>query len=198
MATSVFRAHGVPARTRVGFARYLVAGSLEDHFVTEYWNGTRWTLLDAQLDPETRRVLGIGFAPSDVPREQFVDASTVWRGIRGGEIDPSRVGITVVGLTGAWFAAQSVLRDVTALDRDEVLPWDTWSRGREVSPAARDVADSFATALDAVTARLAGIPDAEAVAAVHREQPWIRQERSIFTLAFPNGWPEGVPSEVVR
>ena len=135
LATAVLRLHGVPARSRVGFARYFVPGSFEDHWVTEYWQDGEWNLLDAQLDDATLAALGIRFRPWDVPRDQFVDASTAWRRMRAGDIPPDRVGLTVIGLTGPWFAAQSVLRDVAALNREETLPWDTWGPGREGGPA---------------------------------------------------------------
>ncbi len=53
------RARAIPARARVGFARYFLAGIWLDHEVAEVWDeaGQCWRLLDAQLaedhvDPE--------------------------------------------------------------------------------------------------------------------------------------------------
>ena len=92
VATAVLRMHAIPARCRVGFAAYFNPGFLEDHWVCEFWDGAAWRLLDTQLDEDGASASsGIDFAPQDVPREQFVDASTAWRRLRAGEIDPSRI-----------------------------------------------------------------------------------------------------------
>ena len=92
LATAVFRSHGVPARCSAGFAAYF-SPTLEDHWVCEYWDGATWRLLDAQLGEHTARDPGIRFSPIDVPRDQFLDASTAWRRMRAGEIDPSTMGL---------------------------------------------------------------------------------------------------------
>ena len=196
LAAAVLRLHGVPARSRVGFARYFVPGSFEDHWVTEYWQDGEWKLLDAQLDDATLAALGIRFRPWDVPRDQFVDASTAWRRMRAGDIPPDRVGVTVIGLTGPWFAAQSVLRDVAALNREETLPWDTWGPGREVGPHAPEVPAAFAARIDTIADRVHGTPSAELAARVYGETPWLRVTPTILTLAFERGWPDGVPAEL--
>ncbi len=123
VATAVFRAHTVPAWVRVGFASYLNSGFWEDHWVCEYRSGETWLLLDAQLDETAVRDFGVDFAPWDVPRDRFLDASTAWRQLRAGELDPSTIGLSAIGLAGAWFVAQSVLRDAAALNNVEMLPW---------------------------------------------------------------------------
>ena len=196
LATAVLRTHGVPARVRVGFARYFVPEAWEDHWVTEYWDGAGWRLLDAQLHESMRSVLGIAFPPWDVPREQFHDASTAWQRLRAGDLDPGRVGVSSVGLTGAWFAAQSVLRDVAALNKEEMLPWDTWGPGREVGVHAPEVPLHLAETLDAVSRLVAGSPNADLAARVYRDLPRLRRTPAIFSLAFPRGWPDGVPTEL--
>ena len=142
-------------------------------------------------------MLGITFAPWDVPRTQFLDAGSVWTAMRAGRMAPERVGLTAVGLTGAWFAAQSVFRDAAALDRQEMLPWDAWSGGRRVGPHVPSVPDDLASDLDGVAVALAGSPDAALVARVHDQAPWLRVTPSIFTLAFARGWPDGTPTELV-
>jgi hypothetical protein len=85
LATAIFRAHAVPARCRVGFAAYFTPGFFEDHWVSEYWDGTQWHLLDAELDEAAVAHHGISFAPSDVPRNQFINGATAWCGVRSGE-----------------------------------------------------------------------------------------------------------------
>jgi hypothetical protein len=188
VATAVFRTHGVPARCRVGFAAYF-SPSLEDHWVSEYWDGTAWKLLDAQLGEHTVRDPAIAFSPSDVPRDQFLDASTAWRRMRAGELDPSTMGLSPLGLSGAWFVANNVMRDVAALNKEEMLPWEIWSVGRELGPGST-VPPATATRLDAVAAELAGAPDATTAARVYRKHEWLRVTPTVLSFA------DGAPVEV--
>jgi len=52
LATALFRAKGIPARARCGFALYLAApGFYEDHWMCEYWDGDKWIAIDPQIDP---------------------------------------------------------------------------------------------------------------------------------------------------
>ncbi len=53
---SLARAAGVPARARVGFAPYFIAGFNLDHEVAEVWDAAtgRWRLVDAQLGDDHR------------------------------------------------------------------------------------------------------------------------------------------------
>jgi hypothetical protein len=134
LAAAIFRTHAVPARVRVGFATYFAPGFLEDHWVCEYWDGVQWRLLDAELDETAVQHFGITFSPWDVPRGQFLDASSTWCALRQGKLDPGQIGLSTLGLPGVWFAAHSVLRDIAALNKEELFPWDTWSVGRTCGP----------------------------------------------------------------
>jgi hypothetical protein len=189
LAVAVLRTHRVPARVRVGFAGYFFPRNWEDHWVCEYWDGRSWHLLDAQLDETAVRDFGVPFPPSDVPRERFLDASTAWCRLRAGELDPARIGLPAMQLAGAWFVAQSVLRDVAALNKEEMLPWETWSVGREFGPG-QDVPPARLAGFDAVARVLCGTPDAALAARVYREHAWLEVTPSI--LSFLNG-----PKEVV-
>ncbi|NJP34633.1 transglutaminase domain-containing protein [Micromonospora thermarum] len=51
LSVAVLRQHGVPARSRVGFASYFTPGWHHDHVLVEYWNGERWVWADPELDP---------------------------------------------------------------------------------------------------------------------------------------------------
>jgi len=186
VATAVLRMHAIPARCRVGFAAYFNPGFLEDHWVCEFWDGAAWRLLDAQLDDDAVRELGIAFTPQDVPRDQFVDASTAWRRLRAGELDPERMGLSVVGLTGAWFVVGNVMLDAAALNKEEMLPWEKWSVGRECGPGQEPTAD-LAAQLDDVAALLHGSPDATLARRVYRERAWLRVTPTI--LSFATGTP---------
>ena len=62
----------------------------------------------------------------DVPRTHFLTASEAWRRCRAGEADPALFGISFAGLFGLWFIAGNLVRDLAALNRVEMLPWDLW------------------------------------------------------------------------
>jgi Transglutaminase-like superfamily len=128
VAVAALRAHGIPARARCGFAQYFVPGRYGDHWVVEYWNAATscWVLADAQLSPELCGALGITFEPDDVPRDQFVVAGDAWIRCRTGELDPSRCGLEGEGQSGWWWIAGNLVRDVAALAKMELLPWDVW------------------------------------------------------------------------
>jgi hypothetical protein len=123
---AMLRHRGVPARARCGFGAYFTPGMYEDHWVCEYWNGDedRWVMVDAQLDALQREVLGIPFDPCDVPRDQFLVGGKAWRMCRAGGADPEKFGI--FDMHGLWFIRGDLVRDLLALNKIEVLPWDGW------------------------------------------------------------------------
>jgi hypothetical protein len=125
LAVAALRAHGIPARARCGFARYFTPGRYGDHWVVEHWQD-RWVLADIQLDRELRRTLGVTFDPDDVPREQFLVAGDVWMRCRDGRVDPELCGLEGPGQSGWWWIAGNLVRDVAALSKWEMLPWDMW------------------------------------------------------------------------
>ena len=127
---AMLRAHGIPARARCGFGAYFEKGRYIDHWVTEYWNGSRnaWLLFDAQIDDHQRKLFKIGFDPADVPRDQFVVAGDAWQLCRSGTKDPDTFGI--LDMHGLWFIAGNLVRDIAALNNCEMLPWDIWGAMR--------------------------------------------------------------------
>jgi hypothetical protein len=128
LLTALLRAQGVPARARCGFADYFRPGFFEDHWVCEYWNTseTRWVMVDAQLDGIWRERLTIDFSPLDVPSQRFITAGEAWRRCRSGGADPHEFGLSFVNLRGLWYVAGNIVRDVAALNKMELLPWDVW------------------------------------------------------------------------
>lgn len=123
---SLLRAKGIPARARCGFGRYFRPDWFEDHWVCEYWNPARrrWVMVDAQLDQLQREVLGIPFDPLDMPPGQFVSGAEAWRMCRSGQADPNQFGI--FDMHGLWCVRGNFIRDVAALNKVELLPWDGW------------------------------------------------------------------------
>jgi len=125
---AMLRAKGIPARARCGFGAYFNPPYFEDHWVCEYWNADeeRWVLVDPQFDEVWREKLSIKHDVLDVPRDQFLLAADAWDQCRKREADPSKFGIYFTGLRGLWFIAGSLVRDVAALNKMEMLPWDVW------------------------------------------------------------------------
>jgi hypothetical protein len=128
MLVTTLRAKAVPARSRCGFAAYFNPPNFEDHWMCEYWDARerRWRLADSQIDEVWRGRLNIRFDALDLPRTQFLTAGEAWRRCRSGEADERRFGISFAGLRGLWFVAGSLVRDMAALNKMEMAPWDVW------------------------------------------------------------------------
>jgi hypothetical protein len=120
---ALLRDAGIPARARVGFARYF-EDSWVDHWVTEWWDGRDWVRTDPQVGPQAAEILGLDFDPNALPPGQFIDASEAWSRCRAGDEDPQRFGI--FDLRGLWFVSGNVLQDLAACNKVELLPWDVW------------------------------------------------------------------------
>ena len=106
-----------------------------------------------------RAHFGVGFDPADVPRDAFLVAGAAWGRARRGTIDPDTCGVSAIGITGARFLASSVVRDLAALNKREMLAWDVWGLPRGLAPGA-PIPERTAARLDAVPA-LTAAPDAD-------------------------------------
>jgi hypothetical protein len=191
LACSALRHHGVPARVRVGFATYFVPGFHDDHWVTEYWDGAGWRLMDAELTSAVRRHLGIGLDPCDIPRDRFVTAGRAWRDIRSGRMDAATCGVSSIGIAGPWFVAGSVVRDLAALNKREMLPWDYWGLSRELRPGV-PVSAAVCARLDALAPLLADPePDWQRVRAAYGSDEALRVPSVV--MSFPRGRPIEAP-----
>ena len=126
LLVTMLRRQGIPARSRCGFARYFEPNHYEDHWVAEYWQADeqRWVLVDAQMDALQRGVLHLPFDPLGVPRDQFITGGHAWAMCRAGQADPEAFGIH--DMHGLWFIRGNLVRDVAALNKMELLPWDVW------------------------------------------------------------------------
>jgi hypothetical protein len=128
LLVAMLRAKGIPARARVGFGLYFNPGCGEDHWVCEWWDEAagRWKLADPQFDAVWRNALNIGHDILDVPRDRFLTAAEAWERCRTGAADPTTFGIFQGNLRGLWFVAGNLVRDLAALNKVEMLPWDSW------------------------------------------------------------------------
>ncbi|PGH44612.1 transglutaminase [Micromonospora sp. WMMA1996] len=123
LTVAALRQHGVPARSRVGFASYFVPGWHHDHVLAEWWNGERWVWADPELNPADPRP----FDGYDIDPEagHFDSAARVWTAYRAGRVDPDRYGVDpALPIRGAWFVRVYVLHELAHRRKDELLLWD--------------------------------------------------------------------------
>jgi hypothetical protein len=158
---AALRQRGIPARSRVGFAGYLMDDFFADHVGVELWTGDRWRRFDPEQSPDRDDfdMLDLPFGP----QAPFVSASEVWLEARAGRVDPHDYGIfpgSPIG--GLSFIRDYVIRELAHRQRDELLLWDEWgAMGRSVEETAGLIDEIAALTLaadagsDAAEARLA-------------------------------------------
>lgn len=184
LAVSRFRQRGIPARLRVGFADYLVPGYWEDHWLCEWHDGGRWK----RLDVEFAAIGEVSFDTLDVPRERFLTASEAWYRIKDEPEIAKRFGVSSLDLGGEWFVAGSLFREIAALRRLELKPWDYWGLSKDLSPVSTELSQLAWTTFDQLASRLEnadvdGDGEPEAVA------DWPLPKR---VVSFPRGEPIAV------
>jgi hypothetical protein len=171
LLVAMLRARGVPARARCGFGTYFIPHHYEDHWVAEVWDAgeQRWRLVDAQMDPLQVERFRLDFDPLDVPRHRFISGGLGWQLCRSGQADPQAFGIA--DMAGLWFVRGDFVRDVAALNKIELLPWDGWGY---IDPDGGDAGLSPAdlAALDEMAALSAlDVPDFAEVRRRYLAQP---------------------------
>ncbi|ROS23021.1 transglutaminase-like domain-containing protein [Cellulomonas sp. PhB150] len=189
----VLRQHGIPARSRVGFAGYFDPGFHNDHVVVEHWDGSRWVRFDAELG-----TVGFDFDTRDLPqgpRAPFETAAEVWVAGRGGNLDASSYGVDrgMPWLCGMGFVRGYVFLELAHRQGDELLLWDEFGARAaglpaDVSPVgavrdeveADDLADEIAVLLVQADA---GDEDAEAeLAARYETDPRLNPRAGLVAL----------------
>jgi hypothetical protein len=160
VATALLRASGIPARARAGFAAYFKHGKWLDHWVCEYWadDARRWIRIDAE-------VLGqdVVISAEDLPVGQFLSGGESWLASRAGREDPMRFGVDGTANWGPGEIRANALRDLAALNKVEMLPWDEWGPiGRQYEGELGDPFDREIDAVAEATVRgeLAAVRDA--------------------------------------
>ena len=178
MLCGMLRHRGISARVRCGFATYFQADHYEDHWIVQYWRPgeRRWVMVDAQLDALQRDQLRVDFDTTDLPSGRFLPAGQAWRMCRDGEVDPEKFGI--LGMSGRWFVRGNVVRDLLALNKLEVSPWDTWRLAArndgEITDAGLALCDRIASVTHANDVDLAEVRALyETIEDVHLP-PWLR------------------------
>lgn len=124
LATAFLRAFGVAVRARCGFAAYFDPPRKVDHWVTEYWSdeARTWIRVDVEhLDSEVVE------SPHDLRPGEFLSGGEAWQVVRADE-DEDAMAFGVAG-TDNWGPGEirgNAIRDLAALNKVEMLPWDEW------------------------------------------------------------------------
>jgi hypothetical protein len=174
---SMLQSKGIPARPRCGFGAYFLPNHYEDHWVCEYWNEAeqRWVLVDAQLDELQSNVLKTSFNALDVPRDQFIVGGAAWKMCRSGQALPHQFGI--FDMNGMDFVKGDFLRDVAALNKVELLPWDCW--GMILTDSATLPPDDLSMLDRLADLTYTDVPEFDTVRQIYISDPRLRVEDSI-------------------
>ena len=126
LSVSLMRAHGMRARSRCGFASYFKPPTFLDHWVTEYWRSEeqRWVRIDSEI-------LGLPFVsePDDLKAGEFLSGGEAWMLCARDGIDANLFGVDGVPENfGIGEVRGNAVRDLAAMNKLEMLPWDEWSR----------------------------------------------------------------------
>jgi Transglutaminase-like superfamily len=179
LSAALLRHAAIPARARCGFATYFEPGRYVDHWVTEYWHAgeRRWVRIDAQLDEVQRAAINPEFDTEDLPPGPFVPAGEAWRLCRTGRADPEAFGI--FEFWGLWFVQGNVVRDLAALNKTELLPWDVWG-----SMTFQEEPDAAATSLTDTVADVIAGDGTDAVRGVYEDTEGLRVPDEVFDARF--------------
>ena len=129
VAVALLRLRGVPARARAGFATYFQPDRSVDHWVVEYRRGGRWTRVDVELlDPEHPSGACVPVTPEHLAPGRFLTGGEAWARYRAGQADGDTFGVCGTDNWGPGEIRGNVVRDLAALCRHEMLPWDEWGR----------------------------------------------------------------------
>jgi hypothetical protein len=125
LSCALLRYRGIAARVRCGFATYFQPGQGLDHWITEYRDDDdgRWVRIDSE-------VLGQAIVdrPEDLEPGLFLTGGEAWLAFRRGEIDASRFGVFGTENWGPGEIRGNAVKDLAALNKVEMLPWDEWGR----------------------------------------------------------------------
>jgi hypothetical protein len=158
MSCALLRYRGIAARARCGFATYFQPGQGLDHWITEYWHDDdrRWVRIDSEILGQS--VLA---KPEDLGVGEFLTGGEAWSAFRDGRIDAAQFGVYGTENWGPGEIRGNAIRDLAALNKVEMLPWDAWGR-MDASYKGETGAD-YDELLDTVAA-VCAIDDPSAVA----------------------------------
>ena len=125
LSCALLRYRGMAARVRCGFATYFQPGQGLDHWITEYWHeqDKRWVRVDSEYLGRS-----VTQTPEDLRPGQFLTGGEAWHAFRAGDIDAAKFGVYGTGNWGPAEIRGNAIRDLAALNKVEMLPWDEWGR----------------------------------------------------------------------
>lgn len=124
LCCALLRYRGIAARVRCGFATYFQPGRGVDHWLTEYRDDAgRWVRVDPEILDQA-----VVDSPQDLQPGQFLTGGEAWLAFRRGEIDASCFGVYGTDNWGTSEIRGNAVRDLAALNKFEMLPWDEWGR----------------------------------------------------------------------
>ncbi|WP_327001389.1 transglutaminase domain-containing protein [Dactylosporangium sp. NBC_01737] len=123
LTVALLRWRGIPARARCGFATYFQPGLGLDHWVVEHHRDGRWVRTDTEIIGGT--VLP---HPEDLTDGLFLTGGEAWTAWREGRIDAAKFGVAGTDNFGPAEIQGNAVRDLAALNKVELLPWDEWGR----------------------------------------------------------------------
>lgn len=162
LACALLRDRGIAARVRCGFATYFQPGQGLDHWVVEYDRDGRWV----RLDPE---VLGgsVVDSPEQLRPGQFLSGGEAWIAYRQERIDASTFGVYDTDNWGPAEIRGNAVKDLAALNKVEMLPWDEW--GRMTASYGGRTGPEYDQLIDTVAAVCAA-DDTTAIAALYASE----------------------------
>jgi hypothetical protein len=181
LTVALLRRAGVPSRARCGFGGYFDPIRWVDHWVVEHWDGDRWVMLDAQIDDTQRRAFAIDFDPADLSPGRFLTGGDAWQRCQAGTEDGDHFGI--MDMWGQWFIPGNVLRDLAALNKVEMLPWDAWG---DFIPEGRDDHSYDEARIDDLAA-LTQSGDHAAITRRYQADDGVRVPARVWALFTPDG-----------
>ena len=165
LACALLRSQGIPARVRCGFATYFQPGQALDHWVVDHRDGGngRWV----RLDPE---VLGgtVLDSAADLRPGEFLDGAEAWTAHRRGEIDAGTFGVHGTQNFGPAEIRGNLVKDLAAVNKVEMLPWDEW--GRMTEAYALETGPDYDELLDDVAGALLA-DDVAVIESLYRDRP---------------------------
>jgi hypothetical protein len=163
LSCALLRYRGIAARVRCGFATYFQSGQGLDHWITEYQNGDgRWVRIDSEILGGT--VLD---HPGDLRPGEFLSGGEAWAAFRRGEIDAARFGVYGTGNRGPAEIRGNAVKDLAALNKVEMLPWDEW--GRMTAAYRGETGEDYDELLDEIAAMCAADDPAAAASLYTRD-----------------------------
>jgi hypothetical protein len=162
LACAFLRHREIPARCRAGFAAYFQPGSYLDHWVVEYRDPADSCWI--RVDPE---ILGFEYvaAPENLATGEFLTGGEAWVWCKEGRADPSTFGVDgFPDNFGIGEVRGNLVRDLAALNKVEMLPWDEW--GRMAASYAGETGPDYDELMDTI-AETCESDDESAIAALY-------------------------------